>query len=268
MRCVNLAYNFVFGNGVVFKLSFLYADCLSACPHGNPTRRLVLSETAAVKLAEAIAESVFSGEFAPGARLDEQQLAQRFAVSRTPVREALRLLATSGLITVKPRRGAFVTAVSPAELEELFVAMGELEATCARLAAMSMAPTERRRLEMLHERMGELAELDDTAAFAEANHAFHTMIYAGAHNIVIADMTAALRRRLAPYRRVQFNLEGRPPRSHSEHGVVVRAIVTGDANAAHAAMLQHVMLIEASFEELVAWRTDNADASRDEPAPT
>lgn len=227
-----------------------------------------MSETAADKLAEAIAESVFSGELAPGTRLDEQQLAQRFAVSRTPVREAIRLLATSGLIEVKPRRGAFVATVSPTELEELFVAMGELEATCARLAAMSMAPTERRRLQMLHERMKELAGQEDTAAFAEANHAFHTMLYAGAHNIVIADMTSALRRRLAPYRRVQFKLEGRPPRSHHEHDAVVQAIVAGDANAAHAAMLEHVMLVEASFEELVARHIHRDDpASTDEPAP-
>lgn len=213
-----------------------------------------MSETAADKLAEAIAEAVFSGEFAPGARLDEQQLADRFSVSRTPVREALRQLATSGLIEIKARRGAFVTEVSPTQLEELFVAMGELEATCARLAALSMAPTERRRLQALHERMGALAEADDAAGFAEANHAFHTMIYAGAHNLVLAETTAALRRRLAPFRRVQFNLEGRPPRSHAEHDAVVRAIVGGDAAAAHAAMLEHVMLVEASFEELIAQR--------------
>jgi DNA-binding GntR family transcriptional regulator len=197
---------------------------------------------------------IFYGEFAPGSRLDEQQLAQRFAVSRTPVREAFRLLATTGLIEIRPRRGAFVTQVSPSELEELFVAMGELEATCARLAALSMAPTERRRLEALHARMEELAKAGDATSFAEANHAFHTMIYAGAHNVVIADMTAALRRRLAPFRRAQFYLEGRPPRSHAEHDAVVRAIVDGDAAGAHAAMLHHVNLVEASFEELVATR--------------
>ncbi len=211
-----------------------------------------MSETTADKLAEGIAESIFSGEFVPGSRLDEQQLAQRFQVSRTPVREALRQLATSGLIEVRPRRGAFVTQVSPSELEELFVAMGELEATCARLCALSMAPTERRRLEAHHDKMGKLAQSGDAMAFAEANHAFHTMIYGGAHNVVLADMTAALRRRLSPFRRAQFLLEGRPSRSHAEHGAVVRAIVGGDANAAHAAMLQHVTLVEASFEELCA----------------
>lgn len=221
-----------------------------------------MGESTADKLAEALAELIFSGDFEPGARLDEQQLAQRFAVSRTPVREALRLLATSGLIDIRPRRGAFVTEVSPSELEELFVAMGELEATCARLSALSMAPTERRRLEALHERMRDLAQGDAAAGFAEANHAFHAMIYAGAHNAVVADMTAALRKRLAPFRRAQFHIEGRPPRSHAEHEAVVRAIVAGDASGAHAAMLRHVTLVEASFEELVASRWQVGTAVR------
>lgn len=221
---------------------------------------LELTGTAAKKLAQAIADAIFSGEFAPGVRLDEQQLAARFSVSRTPVREALRQLATTGLIELKPRRGAFVTRVSPAQLEELFVAMGELEATCARLAAQSMSPTERRRLQVFHDRMGDLARAGDAMGFAEANNVFHTMIYAGARNAVLADMTAAMRRRLMPYRRAQFLLEGRPPRSHAEHDAIVRAILAGDARGAHEAMLHHVMLVEASFEELCAERALGPEA--------
>lgn len=211
-----------------------------------------MSVTTVEKLADDMAEAILSGEFAPGSRLDEQILAQRYAVSRTPVREALRQLATTGLIEVRPRRGAIVARVSPAQLEELFVAMGELEATCARLAALSMAPTERRRLQALHDSMGVMAEKNEAVAFADANHMLHTMIYAGAHNAVIADATSALRRRLSPFRRAQFQLEGRPPRSHAEHDVVVSAIIRGDALAAHAAMLHHVTLVEQSFEELCA----------------
>jgi DNA-binding GntR family transcriptional regulator len=223
---------------------------------------LTLGETAAGALAQALAEAIFSGDLRPGTRLDEQQLARRYAVSRTPVREALRQLATTGLIEVRPRRGAIVTRVTPDQLEELFVAMGELEATCARLAALSMATTERRRLQALHERMGLLAGEGDAAGFADANHAFHTMIYAGAHNAVLAEMAAATRRRLLPFRRAQFQLEGRPLRSHAEHDAVVAAVIGGDAAGAHAAMLHHVTLVEASFEELCA----DAPASEARPA--
>lgn len=203
-------------------------------------------------LTEQIEALVLSGEVAPGLKLDEQFLAQRFQVSRTPVREALRQLASTGLIELRPNRGAFVTRVTPEQLEEMFVAMAELEATCARLAAMSMTPAERRGLQRSHEHMEQLARRELISEFVEANERFHSQIYAGAHNAVIAEATTALRRRLAAYRRAQFRTQGRLPRSHAEHGEVVRAVISGDPAAAHAAMLHHVDLVEASFEKLLA----------------
>lgn len=235
--------------------AMLLSEKLHACMHGCMRRTDAMDEasmTKVDKLANDMAEAILSGEFAPGSRLDEQLLAQRYAVSRTPVREALRQLATTGLIEIRPRRGAIVTRVTPAMLESLFVAMGELEATCARLSAISMTPTERRRMQALHDRMGVMALNGETTAFVEANQELHGMIYAGTHNAVVTEMTAALRRRLSPYRRAQFRLEGRPPRSHAEHDAVISAIVRGDAAAAHAAMLHHVTLVEQSFEELCA----------------
>src|SRR3546814_14016007 len=144
-----------------------------------------------------MAEAILSGEFAPGSRLDEQHLAQRYSVSRTPVREALRQLATTGLIEMRPRRSAVVASVTPGQLEELFVAMGELEATCARLAALSMGPTERRRLQALHDEMKDIAARNDPAAFADANHALHSMVYKRAHNAQIG--TASVRERGGKY---------------------------------------------------------------------
>src|ERR1700733_7896722 len=109
--------------------------------------------TQADRLADAIADAVLSGEFDPGLRLAEGMLAERYGVSRTPVREALRQLASTGLIEVKPRRGATVAKATSAQLEKLFAAMAEIEAACARLAAMSMTPIERRRLQSTHETM-------------------------------------------------------------------------------------------------------------------
>jgi DNA-binding GntR family transcriptional regulator len=210
------------------------------------------NQTLAERLAGEIADAILSGAFAAGFRLDEQLLAQRFGVSRTPVREALRQLATTGLIEMRPRRGAIVASVTPAELEALFVAMGEMEATCARLAAMSMTPIERRRLAALHERMAVLADAGDPEPFALANQGFHESIYAGAHNAVLAGFTAQLRRRLAPFRRAQFRIAGRLPRSHAEHDAVVKAILFGDSTAAHAAMLHHVSLVEDAYDAFSA----------------
>jgi DNA-binding GntR family transcriptional regulator len=207
------------------------------------------NQTRAEKLAGQISNAILSGEFVPGSRLDEQHLAQHFGVSRTPVREALRQLATSGLINLRPRRGALVASVTPDELETMFVAMGEMEASCARLAAIRMTPLERRRLQALQETMAALVRSGDPDAYADANQTFHLALYAGAHNPVVADFTAGLRRRLAPFRRAQFRTIGRLPRSWAEHEAVVRAILTGDAPGAHAAMLHHVSLVEDAYDE-------------------
>jgi DNA-binding GntR family transcriptional regulator len=206
--------------------------------------------THAGRLADEIAASVLSGEFPPGLRLDEKMLAERYSVSRTPVREALRQLVSTGLIEIKPRRGATVASSTSGQLEMLFGAMAEAEATCARLCAMSMTPLERRRLSDFHESMLKLARRNDPDSFATANLVLHTQIYVGAHNSIIADFAAGLRQRLAPFRRAQFQTKGRLGRSHNEHAEVVGAILAGDASAAHAAMFHHMSLVEQSFELL------------------
>jgi DNA-binding GntR family transcriptional regulator len=202
-------------------------------------------------LAKQIETLVLSGELLPGAKLDEQGLAQRFQISRTPVREALRELASTGLIELRRNRGAFVAEVTPEKLEEMFVAMAEMEATCARLAAMSMSPLERRGLQRLHERMAGMAAAGDVEEFRAANETFHALIYQGAHNGILEDSVSGLRRRVAAYRRAQFRTAGRLSSSHAEHEAVVRAIVSGEPARSHAAMLLHVDLVGASFEKLI-----------------
>jgi DNA-binding GntR family transcriptional regulator len=206
------------------------------------------------RIAGEIADAIASGDLSPGSRLDEQALAVRYGVSRTPVREALRQLGTTGLVEMRPRRGAVVAALTPERLSELFVAMGEVEATCARLAAQSMSPIERRRLRAMHDAMGELADSGDTGGYARANIAFHGAIYEGAHNGVLSDFALGLRSRLQSYRQAQFRVAGRLPRSHAEHGAVVAAIVEGQAARAHAAMLDHVNRVETTVDDLLGSR--------------
>ena len=208
--------------------------------------------TRADRLATEIADAILSGQFAPGERLDEQRLAEAYDVSRTPVREALRRLATTGLIEVRPRRGAIVTEITAERLNGLFVAMAEIEATCARLSAISMSPIERRRLGALHEQMGEIAARGARVAYTDANHSFHTMLYSGAHNSVLEDFALGLRRRLEHFRRAQFRTPRRLAQSHAEHAEIVRAILSGDAPHAHSAMLHHVTLVEIAFDKLAS----------------
>lgn len=236
-----------------FRMLIFHAmGALESCARtrdGDLNARENVHSTQAERLAEAITDSILSGEFAPGFHLEEGMLAERYQVSRTPVREALRNLSTTGLIDVKPRRGATVATATSSQLETLFGAMAEIEATCARLAAMGMSPLERRRLQSLHDEMAAIAGHED---YAIANVTFHTDIYAGAHNAVLADFARGLRRRLAPFRRAQFRTEGRVARSHAEHARVVQAIMACDAAAAHAAMFHHMSLVEDAFGQLGA----------------
>ena len=207
-------------------------------------------QTQSETLASAIANAILSGELRPGARLDEQSLADRYAVSRTPVREAIRQLASTGLVEVRPRRSAVVAQVTPEQLESMFIAMAELEASCARLSAMCMTPIERRRLQSYHEGMQSFVEQGDLDGFVDANQVFHSLVYAGSHNGILAEMAAGLRRRLQPFRRAQFRSPGRLPRSFAEHAAIVTAIAAGDVMGAHAAMVHHLSLVEDAFTHL------------------
>src|SRR5258707_12934921 len=115
-----------------------------------------MSETKTTTLAETIrqnlADDILHGVYPPGARLDENGLARRFNLSRTPVREALRQLTSAGLVEMRPRRGVIVSLPTESTLAEMFEVMGELEASCARLAAQRMSPAERVNLEFVHRR--------------------------------------------------------------------------------------------------------------------
>ena len=210
--------------------------------------------TLADRLASDIGQAVVDGVFPPGSRLDETKLAERFEVSRTPVREALRQLAASGLIEMRPHRGAVVSAITSERLNDLFVAMAEIEATCARLSALSMNPIERKRLAALHLAMGKLARKGSEQEYADANREFHLAIYSGAHNTTLLDIALAMRRRLDPFRRAQFRAAGRLKRSHTEHDTVLQAILASDAAAAHARMHDHVLQVEDAFETLARQR--------------
>ena len=222
---------------------------------------MATSQTRAESLSDQIADAILSGALAPGTHLDEQVLARHFGVSRTPVRDALRLLNGTGLITIRPRFGATVRTITPDELDMMFIAMGEMEASCSRLASLSMSPVERGTLRTLHERMGRLAEAGDHEAYVAANQDFHGLLYEGAHNSVVAEMAHHLRRRLTPFRKAQFQAPGRLQRSHAEHGLVVRAVLARDAAAANAAMLVHMSVVVDAFDLVDAPGAANREAA-------
>ncbi len=161
------------------------------------------------------------------------EVARRFGVSRTPVREAIRQLTASGLVEARAHRAAVVARPPPERLIGMFEAMAELEALCAGLAAERMASAERRALEAVHEDMRVVIQSGDPQRYHEVNEAFHNAVYAGAHNAYLAEMTLATRVRVQPFRRAQFRLIGRVAKSYVEHDQVVVAILRGDRSGAH-----------------------------------
>lgn len=199
-------------------------------------------------LVEKLESIVLSGELPAGAKLDETILARRFNVSRTPIREALRQLASKRIIDIIPNRGAFVATLSEEQVHDMFIAMGELEATCARLASIGMVPRERQALQRLHDRMHEAVERNDVVAFGEMNEAFHVLLYRGSHNHYLEELASTLRKRISLYRRTQFRTDQRLQNSYAEHDAVVKAVITGDPNRAHAAMLRHFDMVEHSVQ--------------------
>ena len=219
----------------------------------RPTAAAVRAPAAARKtLAEELrlqlADEIVRGVLTPGAALDESDLARRFGVSRTPVREALRELTASGLVEARAHRGAIVARPNEERLLGMFEAMAELEALCAGLAAQRMTIAERNTLEGVHEELRTLIQLGDPQRYHELNEAFHAVVYAGAHNAYLADLTFATRRRVQPFRRAQFRNLGRLAKSHMEHDQVVVAILRGAQRGASDAMRQHIMTVREEYE--------------------
>jgi len=216
----------------------------TATSHGVGARKLTRAE----ELRLFLADEIVSGQLEPGAPLDESELARRFGVSRTPVREALRQLVASGLIDAPPHRGAFVAHPNPERLAGMFEAMAELEALCAGMAAERMKAAERHTLQSLHEQLRKISHLGDPQRFHEVNETFHNTVYAGAHNAYLAELALATRKRVQPFRRAQFRNIGRLAKSHAEHDRVVLAILRGDRVAASASMRTHIETVRKEYE--------------------
>ena len=210
----------------------------------------MLKRTSAEEIRRGLADRIISGVLPPGTALDETQLAAEFAVSRTPVREALRLLASSGLVDQKPHAKALVAKPDEQELAGMFEVMGYLEALCAGLCAIAMTKAERDALDGLHVQMSALVRDGDAARYAEANDLFHTAIYDGAHNGYLAEITRSTRQRLQPFRRAQFGELGRLLKSHAEHSLIVEAILRGDRSEAESAMRSHISIVGNAVQRL------------------
>jgi DNA-binding GntR family transcriptional regulator len=209
-------------------------------------------KTHAESVRVALEGDIFSGRLPPGAALDEEALARRFSVSRTPVREAMLQLIQSGLVEKKPRRGAIVTQIDLPDMIRLFEVMSELEGICAKFAARRMTMQERRALRELHEHSAEAFAAGDHDTYYELSRKFHLMVIDGTYNQDLIDTTNRLGIKLVPYRRFQLNYPGQSENNLRDHEAIMEAIVAGDYESAAELFRKHTNVQGDVLAEYIA----------------
>ncbi len=202
------------------------------------------------EVAERLRSRIFAHEFQPGAWIDEQALAEEYGISRTPLREALKVLAAEGLVTLKPRRGCYVTELTERDLDEIFPVLALLEGRCAYEAAQKTTEADLKRLEKLHEDLEKHAARGDIARFFETNQSFHRAVQDLAGNRWLTQLIADMRKVLKLTRHQSLRLEGRIEQSLKEHRAILAALRRGDAERAEQRMREHLLSGRAAIAEL------------------
>ena len=202
------------------------------------------------EVAAQLRERIFAGELPPGTFLDEVRLAEQMSISRTPLREALKVLTAEGLVRHEPRRGCFVNEVTEQDLDEIFPVIGLLEGRCAYEAAQHASDADIEALDVLHQKLAKHARARRINEYYEANFAIHEAIIRLAGNRWLAGVIADLRKILRLARLQQLHAPGRLDQSLSEHLAVFAALKARDADGAEAAMRTHLQRQREALREL------------------
>ncbi len=211
-----------------------------------------MKKNRADQIADELQDLVFAGSFQDGERLDEIKLAEKFGVSRTPLREALKKLAISGIVEQIPNRGVFVRQPGPIELLEMFEVMSEFEALCGKLAANRISEDALGKLKDANIKCRKAKETADPDEYYLENERFHQIIYNQSGNAFLEQEALRLQKRLQPFRRIQLRFRGRIEQSMSEHEKIVEALSNGDVRTAETTLRKHVAVQGDKFHQLVA----------------
>ncbi|MEM7523435.1 MAG: GntR family transcriptional regulator [Pseudomonadota bacterium] len=184
-----------------------------------------------------IMDAIDAGDFPPGARLLETELAAQFGVSRTPVREALRRLETQGVVTHEPRKGAVVATLDYDQLGELYAVREVMEGLAARFAALHASSAE---IRLLRDMIAEDEKMTEPRLMAQANKRFHRQLHLASHNRYLNQTLDPVRRSMALLTKTTFEAPGRHESSNAEHRIIVDAIEARDEDAADAAARSHI----------------------------
>lgn len=202
------------------------------------------------RIEAVLTDEISIGELKPGMRLDEAKLAERFGVSRTPIREALSRLTAQGILVPGEKRGVFVAQYSREELAQIFEAMHEIEAACARIASQRLSLLARTEIEFAQAECISAAKAGDRAAYLRANEAFHLAIYKATGNPYMAEIATEFRRRTGPFRAKKFATKEDLARSAESHRELIDNIFSEDSATASNGMRSH--MTESFVETLKA----------------
>lgn len=210
---------------------------MAKSPDISPTK--VRGSTVA-RIESALMEEIAAGALAPGERLDEVKLTERFGVSRTPVREALSRLVAQGVLIPGEKRGVRVAQYTREQLAQIFEAMHEIEAACARIAAQRLTLLARVEIEAAQATCVSAAEAGDRQAYLHANEVLHLAIYRATGNPYMADIASEFRRRTGPFRAKKFATHEDLIASALSHVELIASIFSEDSKAASDGMRAHM----------------------------
>lgn len=196
----------------------------------------------AEKLITQIKKDIAEGVLKPGDQLEETALAERFGVSRTPIREAVRSMVDCGLLETRPRKGAYVRCLSAKELIDLFEVAAELEAMACRIATNSLTDNAKSKIEEALSKCDAAALDGDVKRYSNANLAFHRAIHLASGNIWLLEQLKQIELHINAYRSMPYDVRGRLEQSAQEHREIYQAILAGEEVNARDLMHDHMML--------------------------
>jgi len=194
----------------------------------------------AQEAAKRIREMIRKGALKKGDRILEAPMCQAMGVSRTPLREALRILSSEGLIELIPNKGAYVAQPSIKDIGEMFYVMSILEGTCARVCVEKMDDEGLRRLDDLYRKLEQHCQAEDREKYMAVNHSFHSLVQELAGNSVLSEVIDALRQKILLYRYRQIYQPNRLKESMQEHRLLQRAFRERNPEAAERFMQEHL----------------------------
>jgi len=224
---------------------------MNARPPVDAARDSLAAPALYAQVAERLRARIYAHELAAGAWVDEQGLAEEFGISRTPLREALKVLAAEGLVVLKPRRGCYVAELSERDLDEIFPVLALLEGRVAETATRRLTSADFSRLAEIHAELERHAAAHDIDNFFEANQRFHSALQELAGHRWLSQLIDDTRKFLKLTRRDSLRVDGRLKQSLAEHRAILAAMKKQDAAAAALQMHNHILSGRAALAKLL-----------------